>query len=213
MGRPIMKRPGRGLPESASKAELAMGSASYAQYAVARKPEGRYKLYRGLAVAGYILFPMICIALIAVLGTLLGDGVSIVPIVLGAFTPLLIWMLVHFTWPYLSHTYYYEIDTAQITFSLYYGSKKGKELFSAKVRDFSVIAPASREHEGNADRAVRLGAEVVFAASSREADDLYFGICEKDGRTTVVYFEATEQSLKCLKHYNSAATVVTATRK
>ena len=214
MGRPIMKRsPKSQRSDIASKADLAMGSASYAEYSVARKPEGKYKLHRNIVRTLYVLFPIICITLLAVLGTLIGDSISGVVIVFGALTPLYMWMIVHFTWPYFSQFYYYEIDSATVTFSLFYGQRKRKELFSVRIKDFSVIAPVSREHEGNADRAIKLGAECIFAASSKEADDLYFGICEKDGRSFVIYFEATAQALKCFKHYNSVATVMSETRK
>ena len=196
----------KGRGDIVTRSDEAFGSSNYAEYFVQRKPEGRYKLARTLVVLTYILIPLIIVTILAFISPML--------MTVGALFPLFIWMAVHFTWLFVSQAFFYSVDSSVFTLVKVYGGRKEREMLSVKVKNFSVIAPYSDRIKATiADSALKNGATKIFAASSMNAEDLYFGVCNIDGYEVVVFFEATEQLLKALKYYNSEAVTVTKTRR
>ena len=193
-----------------AKSDDSFGAVNYAEYSVARKKEGEYKLRRTLALICYILFPIILISLAVLINSLVRGAGMMLIMTAGALSPLIIWMLVFFTWPFFSQTYHYEIESAEMVLTLHYGARYEKILYRCRVRDMKCILPY-RTHKAEADSYAAKGAKVIMAASSMSAEDLYFAYIEND--KTVVFFEATESSLKTLKYYNSDAIEIVKTSR
>jgi hypothetical protein len=193
-----------------AKSDDSFGAANYAEYSVARAKEGKYKTARLIAILVYALFPVLMIsAAIAVNAIVKGIGFVLI-MTAGALSPLIIWILVFFTWPFFSQSYHYEIEGASMTGTLHYGARYEKILFSVKIRDMKAIVPYSA-HRTEADSYVSKGANVIMCASSMKAGDLYFARIEESD--TVIFFEATEQSLRALKYYNSDAIEIVKTAR
>lgn len=167
-------------------------------YTVAKKPEGKYRLYRLLMIIGYVLFGA---------GYFIGLAIAhLYPIM--AFTPLLVWILVFFTWRFVSIEYRYETVSGGIKFYTVYGGKKKKLALDMRIKEFYEITPV------NSETRVRIfgthyDRSYFLSRSENDDTDKYFATFKNsEGKECIVYFEATEQLLKILRFYNSNTTVV-----
>lgn len=170
------------------------------EYIVKQKSEGVWRWRRFAMVALYVLLTL------AFLVTFLAINF---PWAI-TFLPLLVWMLIFFTWRFVSPEYEYAMLSGEITFTTIWGGKTRKKLFSVNIKDFSAIAPYDEAAEAfvSAQKCNR----DFRCMSSLQAPDLYYGIFMLEDEKCVVYFEATEKALKILKYYNRV-TVVTETQK
>lgn len=168
---------------------------SFANYMVTKKVEGKYKLRRILLICVYALFGIIYSALL--LGT-----VKIPALI--TFLPVFIWILVYFTWLYVSIEYEYTIVGGVMKGMEVYGMRRCRELFKVRVSSMTLIAPYSGKYREEAD-----AVEIVrrdYCVSSMSSPDVYFALYRNDdGEQCVVFFEAVEKTIKCLKYYNSDA--------
>ena len=174
-------------------------SVNYAEYTVEQKSEGAHKRKRTLLILLYIIF---C-----------GGGMALFVGVLklwpvGAIIPLLTYILHGFTWRYAQLEHKYEVANAKFRISEIYGRKKQVTVFECFVSEFSVIAPLTDEYREQWEKADK----ILDYRSSKKTEDGYFARLEKDGVSTVVYFEAINKMLKVMKFYNAKATVVTTMR-
>ena len=167
-------------------------------YTVAKKVEGKYRIYRILMVLLYVLF-----------GSVYFIGMAIAHLYpIMAFTPLLVWILVFFTWRFVSIEYRYETVSGGIKFYNVYGGKKKKLILEMRIKEFEEISPIDPETKA---RIAETGFDKSynFARSENDDTDKYFAsFKDKDGRHCILYFEATEQALKILRFYNSKTTVI-----
>ena len=166
------------------------------EYIVKQKSEGVWKLRRVMMILLYMLLPL------AFAGTFLALKL---PAVI-TFLPLLEWMLIFFTWRYVSPEYEYSTLSGEITFTTIYGGRTRKKLFTVNIRDFHKIAPYDEAAEAyvTAQKCTR----DFRCMSSLQAPDLYYGIFMLEDEKCVVYFEATEKALKIMKYYNIGTVVV-----
>lgn len=171
----------------------------YTEYAVTQKPEGKYRLRRLLLIALYILYPITFMVVCA----------SIQLPMLIIFTPVTLWMLIFFTWRYVSVEHEYMIASGTITFVDIFGGRSRRVLFSCEIRDMMQIAPLTEESlQSFGD------AEVIDLRGSVKAEDGYFfTIKDKDGQKAAVLFEATEKAVKILKYYNPVTVVSSTLRR
>lgn len=162
------------------------------EYTVNQKIEGKWRTRRVLLVLSYILFSIGYFAVCA--------AIRFYPLM--CFTPLFLWMLVFFTWRYVSVAYRYEIVSGGWIFTRVMSDRFYKKMFTLKVKDAERIAPYGDRLERS--RIDAYGAEKeLWAASSKESPDLYFALfIDKDGKRTVLYFEATKRALQLLSFYN-----------
>ena len=112
------------------------------------------------------------------------------------YRPLLLYLLV-------------KIEQAEGKIILEYLFAVGKIVSEDLISAYSVIAPANeayREQWTNAD-------EIKDFRGDSKSPDSYFARLEKDGKSTVILFEATNKMLKVMKFYNSKGTVVTEVRR
>lgn len=175
-------------------------SINYAEYTVEKKPEGKNLRKRILMIGIYLAALAVIILLIS-----LTQGAAAV---WGGVLFVLLVALVYFTWRLVKEERKYEVVNAKLKIQELNGSGKGKVVFENLVSEFSLIAPMTDEYKdkwANAD-------EIFDYRGSSKSPDSYFARLEKDGKSTVVYFEAINKMLKVMKFYNSKNIVVTTMR-
>lgn len=171
---------------------------NYVEYSVECKSEGKLKLRKLWLILAYIGFVVLYVVLFVVL-------TKIVPLI--AILPLLLWILIFFTWRYTQVEYEYAILQGAFNFSVIYGNRTRKELLEVKIKDMTTIAP----YEG--EMIARTEApdikHLYSFISSKSSPDIYAAIWQdEEGEKSALLFEATNKTLKICKFYNNPATVV-----
>lgn len=171
-------------------------SVNYAEYTVEKKAEGALRWKKWGFIALYLAF---------------GLGLSCYFLFVlkfwpaGTVMPFLTVLLIRLTWRFVQLEHRYEIKNAKLVISNIYGRKKQDVQFENLASEFKVFAPmteANRKQYENADK-------ILDFRGNTASPDAYYGILEKDGKTTAVYFEATNKILKTLKFYNRNTEVIT----
>lgn len=193
-----------------ARADDAFGSSNYAEYVVEKKVEGKYKMQRMLMILGYFGVFAAILGLVALINKLTKLGIFAIP--MFALAPSAAWMLHFITWPFVSIEYSFIVDASVLTVETVYGGRRKKKLFSQKVKDLSLIAPYDEQYKAEADA---FAADTrIEAVPSMDCYDLYYALyTDEAGKKTIVFFQATSQSLKALKYYNSTAIVVRETAR
>ena len=124
---------------------------------------------------------------------------------------LLFIILVFFSWKLVKEDRKYECLNAKLVISeLNEGiGSKPKVVSEELISAYSLIAPANEEYKDKWSQAD----EVKDFRGDSKSPDSYFARLERDGKTTVTFFEATNKMLKVMKFYNSKGTVVTTVRR
>ncbi len=175
------------------------------EYVVAEKLTPKLKRRRAGLIALYILFPIVTLVITATsaLGPLLAA--------MCTFLALATWMLVFFTWRYVSIEYEYTVVSGRVTFCKIYGGRSRKKMLEFMIKDAEVIAPLD---DVGRSKIKDFAPEHSYSAlSSEDAEDGYFMLFEddKNGRC-VFYFEATSHMQKICRYYNPRATVMARVR-
>ena len=165
-------------------------SVNYAEYTVAKKPEGENLKKRIALIIVYLVY---IAAVVAVVVATQGGGAM-----LGFLFFLLFIIIVFFSWKLVKEDRKYECLNAKLVISeLNEGiGSKPKVVSEDLISSYSVIAPAIKDFRGDS-----------------KSPDSYFARLEKDGKSTVILFETTNKMLKIMKFYNSKGTVVTEVRR
>ena len=180
-------------------------ASTFVNYGVKKKPDRELKRNRALLLGGYILYAILYMMFF--LGAL---GVPIKLPMAITFLPVTLWIIVFFTWRYVSVECEYQILDGEMKFMEIYGSKNMRELCRVRVSAMTRIAPYRDEYKAEADAISEENR--CLCVSSMDASDIYFAIFKNvAGEDCVVFFEATEKTLKVLRYYNSE-TIVTKTR-
>ncbi len=165
------------------------------EFVVAEKPEGVRKLKKILGRTG--LLSIVAAMVIACLALNIPQF---------AILPLVFLGVVLYFWKLFNVELEYSMTSGVMTFSRIYGGLRRKKVLELFIKDMREIAPVTD------DTAARFSGHSIeksyMFASSSNATDMYYAIFEQNGATCVVYFEATEKSLKILRYYN-ASTVLT----
>lgn len=176
-------------------------SVNYAEYTVTKKAEGTNLRKRIILIAVYVIYAAVAVILMLKFRLAMW----------GFLFFLLFVILLFFTWKLAKEDRKYECLNAKLVISELnegIGSKPrivSEDLISA----YSLIAPANEEYReqwSNAD-------EIRDFRGDSKSPDSYFARLEKDGKSTVIFFEATNKMLKVMKFYNSKGTVVTEVRR
>ena len=180
------------------------------EYVVSQKIEGKWLLRRILLILGYVVGAAITLA-VGILSRLL------VPLL--ALTPFAVWVMVFITWRYVSVEYEYSMVSGVFTFSKVYGKRSRKKIIEIPIKSMTCIAPSNFEIPETQVRAqeniTRFSPETeLIAVSSFSSPDVYYAlyIDPKTEKKGIIWFEATEKSLKVFKFYNSPATIVSKVR-
>ena len=193
-----------------ARADDAFGSSNYAEYVVEKKVEGKYKMQRMLMLLGYVGVFAAILGIVALINSLTKLGIIALP--MFALAPMAAVILYNLTWPLVSIEYSFTVDASELKIETVYGGRRKKNLFSCKVKDLSLIAPYDDKYKAEADA---FGADNrVEAVPNMACYDLYFALhTDEKGKKTIVFFQATAQSLKALKYYNSSAIVMRETSR
>ena len=100
-------------------------------FAVDRKPEGRYALSRVGLIGLYVLF--------LVVGFCVFYAVRMPQVF--AVCPLLLLILVFYTWRYTQVTNEYEIEIGQISFARIYGNRTRRNAMTLRIKDLVSAGP------------------------------------------------------------------------
>ncbi|MBQ8287525.1 MAG: hypothetical protein IJX76_01995 [Clostridia bacterium] len=193
-----------------ARADDAYGSSNYAEYVVEKKVEGKYKMQRRLMLLAYLGIAVAILAVVAVVNNLTKMGILAIP--MFALSPMAALVVYRLTWPAVSIEYSFTVDASMLTVEKVLGGRKKIKLFEAKVKDLSLIAPYDDEYRSEADGFA--ADNRVEAVPAMDCYDLYFALHTDDaGKKTIVFFQATAQSLKALKYYNSSAIVMRETSR
>ena len=178
-----------------------MNEFSTYEFVVAQKNEGTWKLARIGMITLYVCFVIGCF--------LLGISANVIPPL--ALVPIFTWMLVFFTWRYVSVEYEYSITSGELTFSKIFGNRSRRTVLKLMLRDALRIAPLDNTEEARKANEY-LPEREFWAISSQNASDVYFILFEyKQGGSThraIFYFEATQKALQICRFYNPSATVL-----
>ena len=156
------------------------------EYVVAEKVTGKLRLRRAGLILLYILFPLTALVITAMssIGPLLAA--------MCTFLALGTWMLVFFTWRYVSVEYEYSVVSGRVTFCKIYGGRSRKKMLEMTLKEAEIIAPLSDEYSG------KIEDFALFRNS--------------EGKKCVFYFEATARMLKICRMYNPSGTVMSKVR-
>lgn len=157
-----------------------------AKYAAKRKAEGKNLFARIALILFYILF---CAVYICVLASIR----FVQPI---AVLPVFLWMLVHYTWGYVSYDYEYCVGGGRLSVVCVSG-KRRTELFSCRVSEALEIAPltqkSAQRHREHA---------VLDLRSKKDSPQSYYVATREGGDLIFVYFEVTEAMVRILARLN-----------
>lgn len=158
------------------------------EYAVEKKPEGNYKTKRILMIALYAVFGL------GLAGACIGIG--IVPLV--AVVPIFVWMLIFFTWRYVSIGYKYAIESGEFRFAQTFGGKAKKNDAVVHLKNAVAFLPLDKAEKVMAD----FSAECCFdGRPATDATDLYALLINEDGKRYQFVIQATEPSQKPIRYY------------
>ncbi|MBE6626883.1 MAG: hypothetical protein E7628_06870 [Ruminococcaceae bacterium] len=163
-------------------------SVNYAEYTVDKKPEGKLKWIRIGLISLYLFVGVGLFAFFL--------AIKFWPA--GTVMPFLTWILYGLTWKFAQLEHKYEVKSAKLVISNIYGRKKQVVQFENLASELKVIAPMN---EGNRKQFEKADKIMDFRGNTA-SPDAYYAILEKDGKSTAVYFEATNKMLKVLKFYN-----------
>ena len=176
-------------------------SSNYTENVVAQKAEGSWLPKRILLIVLYVAAGLLW--LVGVVGILKIW-------LLWMFLPILIWMLVFFTWRYVAVEHEYTMASGVITFSEIYGRRSRRQKCEFKIRELTKIAPVSDAYKNDYD-AKDISVRYDFRGTVKSPDSYFFTFKTADGKAGVVYFEATAKALKIFRFYNPSATVMSST--
>ena len=154
-----------------------------------RHAEGKVMLFRALFVLMYIAFVVLYFAACYFS--------RFIP--MFALCPIFTWMLVYFTWRYVSHDYYFEFRSGLLTLGIVMRKKKHQERYKRveiRVKEAIDIMPIPRGR-------VKLNAvtRVYDFSSSCRSDKRIAVLCKRDEKTYAIVLECTLPLLKLIYSY------------
>lgn len=168
------------------------------EFVVDERPEGKRKAIKFWGRFGLIAFIAAWVI------------VSLCTIFYLAVLPLAMLGVVLYFWKIFNCELEYSMTSGIMTFSRIYGGLKRKKVLELTIKDFRGIAP--RTAESDAKLKAQGVAKTYMFASHSTAEDQYYAIFEENGILCVVYFEATEKTLKILRYYNPVTVVTKVSR-
>ena len=168
------------------------------EFVVDERPEGKRKAIKFWGRFGLIAFIAAWVI------------VSLCTIFYLAVLPLAMLGVVLYFWKIFNCELEYSMTSGIMTFSRIYGGLKRKKILELTIKDFRGIAP--RTAESDAKLKAQGVAKTYMFASHSTAIDQYYATFEENGSLCVVYFEATEKTLKILRYYNPVTVVTKVSR-
>ena len=161
-------------------------SPNFAEFSYTKSSEGAYKTKRILLIAIYALF--VGAFFIVVLKT------KLIPV--SALCPIFTWMLIFFTWKYVSYDYYFEFKEGNLELGKIMGTKNGRKKYPEKkihIKEALFIAPYADEES----KTKIIEAKKIYDFSASNISDKRILIIYKEGCDTVAaIFEGTAKIAK-----------------
>lgn len=164
------------------------GTFNYGEYVVTQKKEGRNKRHRALLLCLYFLFGFSFSVVFLAL--------KLVPVI--AIMPLLLWIIVHFTWKYVNVEYKYTIEKGEISFFKVYSASDEKKVLAFKLADAHTVLPLSTADAAIADYAPE---RTIDFRGTVKAVNVAAVLVEIDRRKIAVYFETCKKTVSLINLY------------
>lgn len=185
-----MARP-KGIPFSEENS-----SANYAEFAVAKKPDGKLKMKKTLLIFFYAAFAVLYCTIFLVIVQMPA---------LIAMLPLIVFIIYLCTWRFTNLEYIYIVYQGMIHIYQNNGFNKAKEVFTARVSENLGIVPFSDEYA----ETYAYCSEMLDFSAGRGTPDRYIAVFEKDGKKIAVLFTAATKLLTSLRYYGGEGVVLT----
>ena len=174
-----------------------MDPSSTYEYVASPRKQPIYRLKRALMILAYIAY--VVVLLVVGMTTKL-----LVPML--ALVPLSLWIIIFFTWRYVSVEYEYSLTGGVMTLSHIYGGRSRRRVAEIRIKSMSAVAPFEGEYITKAEQYAP--EHTLDFTSDLQKPEVYYALYEtEDARRGILYFEATEQTLKILRYYNSAVVI------
>ena len=156
-------------------------SPNYAEFSYTRKSEGGYKTKRLLLIGAYVLFAAAFFVVVIM--------TKLIPVF--ALCPIFLWMLIFFTWRYVSYDYYFEFREGHLQLGKIIGTKNGRKkhpTVRVHIKEALYIAP----YDDEMSRTKIIEAKRVYDYSESRSSDKRVLVLFKEGCDTVaLIFECT----------------------
>lgn len=160
----------------------------FAEYAHPVVPRGKIRRGRVLLILLYLT--------VSAAYALFFISVSIPHVI--AILPLLLWILVHYTWGLVSFEYFVRVESGVVSFGKLLG-KKEKVLFTCRAKDLTCVKKMSREV-----LAAYAPSKTLDFRSDPLAHTSHFAILSAHHETVAILFEATDAVLTAMRYYNKS---------
>ena len=172
---------------------------NYAEHAYAKVAEGKLRIFKTLMLVGYVVFVGIYFLFCYI--------TRIIP--LFALCPLFLWIIIFFTWRYVSFDYYYTFQSGRLELGTIRSSKRGRKKtpkLTVTVKDAIYANLYTSDAEAElAELGVKTIHDYFSSSSSSERIILVFESAEGNYG---VLFDGTTQSAKMIAAYCPAAKIL-----
>lgn len=161
---------------------------NYAEYSYSVKNEGRIKLYRRLMMLGYAAF----------VGIFFGVCVATKFVPIFATCPIFLWIIIFFTWRYVSFDYYFTFQSGMLELGTSRNTKAGMKKYQRlkiHVKEASFIGA----YEKNKDLVA--GTKLYDFSESKSSDKRIIILFENEGEKCSAVFEGTKKIAKLLDSF------------
>ena len=158
------------------------------EYTVDKKREGCYGLARIFMIIFYLLF-LVAFFVVAYLTA----------IQIFALAPIFLWMLIFFTWRFVSIEYKYTVESGFLTLITVYGGKKQKIKARIHIKDATAFLPL--EDAKAAIRDFSPGKTYNVLSSSKAPKDAFALFVNEGSGRVLVLLEAPPPSKKAILYY------------
>lgn len=166
-----------------------MNDFNSAEYVVTQAKEGKNRRLRSLLMTMYLVVGIGVVAILL--------AVKLVPLV--ALVPLMVWIMVHFTWRKVNVEYKYVIAHSRVTFSECFSSGSDKVTIDVPVADFDYIGRLEDSEQKVRDFAP---AKTFDYRGSVSKPNVAVGLLTQNGVKTQVLFIYDKRTASLFKLYN-----------
>ena len=165
------------------------------EFVVTSKKDGKNSLLRVLLIMFYAFFVLGCL----VFGFLTG----FVPLL--ALVPLVLWIIIFFTWRYVKVEYEYMVESGVITFTKIYNNRTRRTVLTFDIRSAETILLANAPDTQRRIFDYDPRHEYSFASSNASLVSFVAFYKNEDDQKCALTFAADDKIKKFLKIYNAAA--------
>ena len=165
------------------------------EFVIKPKKDYRNKLLRTGLMVSYVLFVLLCLV-----GAFFTGLIQLL-----ALVPILMWILIFYTWRYVNIEYEYYEESGVITFTKIYDNRARKKIISFSIRSAEVIMPRASEETERRVAEYDPKREYDFAISPDDPEAYTALFVNEDNERVAVSFTVNERLKKSLKFYNRSA--------